>query len=144
MNDKERRRTYKIWCGIKDRCSNPRTRIFRHYGGKGIFLCARWQKFENFLADMGVCPSGLEIDRIDNSKGYEPGNCRWATRQQQCRNYSRNVLLSFRGETKTMIEWSEILSLPYHTLKKRVQAYGWSVDRALTSPVRQHKVYEFT
>jgi hypothetical protein len=71
---------------MKQRCVNPKDQGFANYGGRGIALCDRWHRFENFLEDMGEAPAGLSIDRIDNDCGYEPGNCRWATRAEQNRN----------------------------------------------------------
>lgn len=82
---------YRCWSSMKSRCSNPRHRGFKDYGGRGISVCDRWQVFENFLADMGPRPSdGHSIDRYPNNDGnYEPENCRWATAKQQIDNRRR-------------------------------------------------------
>jgi hypothetical protein len=68
------------------RCTNPNATAFEHYGGRGIGICDHWRDFENFLADMGERPEGKSIDRIDNDRNYEPGNCRWATQSEQNSN----------------------------------------------------------
>lgn len=78
--------TYWIWSGMKSRCNNPKVKIYPWYGGRGIKVCERWNKFQNFLEDMGERPDKLELDRINNDGNYEPGNCRWVTKQVNFNN----------------------------------------------------------
>lgn len=89
--DGRQTRTYRIWSNMKARCLNPNSGCFKHYGARGIIVCERWRNsFEDFLADMGECPPGLEIDRKDVDGNYEPGNCRWATDVEQSNNMRNN------------------------------------------------------
>jgi hypothetical protein len=80
---------YESWCAMWARVRSKKGRRFRDYGARGIGACNRWLSFEAFLADMGPRPIGLTLDRIDNNRGYEPGNCRWATSAQQSANQRR-------------------------------------------------------
>jgi hypothetical protein len=77
---------YAAWKNMRRRCSDPTHENYQRYGGRGIKVCARWESFENFLADMGERPEGKEIDRKDNNGNYEPGNCRWVTHAENVRN----------------------------------------------------------
>jgi len=83
---------YTSWLAMKQRCTNPKTKQYHDYGGRGIAVCERWQDFENFYADMGPRPKNTTLDRVDNEKGYFKENCRWATRNDQQRNQRTNVL----------------------------------------------------
>jgi hypothetical protein len=128
---------HKTWLSMKNRCLNPNDTRFADYGGRGITICDKWENsFETFYADMGPRPEGCSIDRIDVDGDYEPSNCRWATDTEQRRNKRNNHLITHKGETKTLAEWSEITNIKYATLKIRINKLKWPVERALTEPVR--------
>lgn len=130
---KTKTRTHRIWQNMRGRCRNPNLPDFKHYGGRGITVCERWNVFENFLADMGECPPGLSIDRIDVNGNYEPGNCRWATQKEQTNNQRKNVRLTLNGRTQTLQQWADELKLDASMIRWRLDE-GWSVERALTEP----------
>lgn len=123
---------YKAWCAMIERCQSNHP-ASKNYYRRGITVCERWKhSFPNFLTDMGRKPSPrLTLDRIDNDGNYEPGNCRWATREEQGRNKRSNRLITFRGETLCMADWSRRTGLHPMTLRRRLSA-GWPVERALT------------
>lgn len=129
--------TYKTWQHIIGRCTNPRDKRWPQYGGRGIFVCPEWRDFAAFLADMGEKPEGTSIDRIDNDGPYTKENCRWATQKVQTRNYSRNVRITYKGESLVLQDWAERLNLPRNTLWNRLVTLGWDVDRAFTTPPRR-------
>ena len=132
---------HRAWTGIKTRCLNRACSSYANYGGRGIRVCERWMCFENFLLDMGLRPSPEHsIDRIDNSGNYEPNNCRWATRQEQSINRRTNVLLEFRGEIKTIMEWSQEKGIKYDTLLARIKRYGISGDDLFKANLRKKVV----
>jgi len=112
---------YRVWRGMKDRCFNPNSASYADYGGRGITVCDKWvNSFQAFLADMGPRPDGASIDRIDNNKGYESGNCRWADRITQARNKRNNSLIEHEGETRTLSEWAERAGMPAWKLSQRL------------------------
>ncbi len=90
--------------------------------------------FNNFFADMGERPEGMTIERIDNNKGYYPENCKWATAKEQENNRSNNNRIEYKGETKTITQWSEQYGISHQTLRHRLNKRGMTMDEALTSP----------
>lgn len=133
----KRTRIYVIWKNMVQRCCNPKSDKYEYYGGRGIKVCDRWKIFENFLSDMG-CPAGrLSLDRHPNVNGdYEPNNCRWATNKEQANNKRNNRLIEFNGEIMTMAQWSNATGISYGTLKRRLNSNNWTIERALTMPIR--------
>lgn len=129
---------YRCWVNMKTRCTNSHVAAYSNYGGRGIAMCDRWlNSFEDFLADVGRCPgTGYSLDRIDNARGYEPGNVRWVTAAEQSRNMRKNKLVTYEGVTQPLVVWAEKLNLPYQTLYARIVKAGWSVERAFTAPVK--------
>jgi hypothetical protein len=125
--------TYAVWRSMLSRCTNPNAKDYPRYGGRGITVCDRWRVFENFLADMGPRPDGLTLERENGARGYEPGNCKWATPTAQARNRSSNVLVTHGGHTATVAEWAERTGLERKTLEYRLRA-GWPAERALSTP----------
>lgn len=99
-------RLYNIWCSMRQRCNDVNHHKYYAYGFRGVKVCDRWNKFENFLEDMKEPPTPKHsIDRIDNNGDYEPSNCRWATNYEQANNTRNNIIIEFNGETKTLSEW---------------------------------------
>jgi hypothetical protein len=120
-----------------DRCHNPNSKSWGRYGGRGITVCEKWrQGFWFFVDDMGPRPSPLHsLDRFPDRNGnYEPGNVRWATPKQQQRNRNVTWEVEFRGGTKPLSEWAELLGLNYRTVQARIWKRGWTVEQALTTP----------
>jgi hypothetical protein len=118
---------YKIWASMIQRCTKP----VKNYGARGIKVCVRWRKFENFYADMGPRPSPKHsIDRIDNDGNYEPSNCRWATRSEQAFNRRARSAITFAGRTQSMAQWAREVGIPRVTLFQRLQK-GWPLEKAI-------------
>lgn len=126
---------YKIWCRMKDRCLNPKDAAYENYGGRGIAVCERWRlSFTAFLADVGRRPSKkYSLDRIDNDKGYEPGNVRWATRQEQAKNSRHVRLVTVNGETMCVEDWSRRTGVSSRAIVKRLNK-GMSPKDAVSLP----------
>ena len=130
---------YKTWSSMLNRCENPNAQEFDRYGARGIAVCDRWHDLECFLQDMGRRPSSKHsIDRINNNGDYEPGNCRWATRQTQQNNLRSNRIVSFGGKSLTVAQWARDVGCSWSVIFCRLER-GWTVERALTQPVRVYR-----
>ena len=129
---------YNSWDSMIQRCTNPNNDHFADYGGRGIRICQAWhENFMVFYEDLGSRPGPeYSLERIDNDGNYEPGNCRWATQKQQCRNTRTNRNLTHNGKTLCVAAWAEQLGMSRFTLYNRLRS-GWSVKKALTTPVEK-------
>ena len=130
---------YWVWNGMRSRCSDPKNKHFKDYGGRGITVCQEWcgdvQVFFSFAMSHGWQP-GLEIDRENNDGNYEPGNCRFVTRTENCHNTRANLRITAFGETKCLAEWlkDSRCAVRSRTLRKRIIDLGWDGDRAMSEP----------
>lgn len=126
---------YTTWLHMRERCKNPKCKDYGRYGGRGISVCERWNSFENFFSDMGDRPRGLTLERKDSNKNYTPENCKWASRAEQSKNKSSSKILTHNGKTQCASVWAEELGINRYTIYNRIGRYGWSIERALTTPV---------
>ena len=135
-------RLYNIWKSMRQRCRDPKTNRAKYYHDKGIRVCEEWEDYATFRewAFAAGYTDELSIDRINPDGNYEPDNCRWVTPKTQANNQTTNRLLTFNGETKTMSQWAEYAEIPQDTFKRRIYK-GWSIEKAITTPVRRHKPY---
>lgn len=133
-------RLYGIWRNMKQRCSNQKASKFQNYGGRGICVCNEWQDYVPFhkWAIANGYRDDLTIERIDNDGDYSPSNCRWAAYRQQNFNKRDNRLIAYNGVTKPLGEWAALRGIKWTTLRSRLDDYGWSVEKALTTPVGKH------
>lgn len=118
--------TYRTWRSMKERCLNPRNPVFRYYGARGIAVCERWMKFENFFADMGERPVGMSLDRIDGEGHYEPDNCRWATDLTQAFNQSQTKPVVFHGKVMSFSQAAREIGRVPATLREFASEHGLS------------------
>lgn len=127
-NAKRRHPLQSLYDSMIYRCYNDKCTQFADYGGRGIRVCDKWlpnqpyaQGFWNFVADMDKRPDGTTIDRINNDGGYEPSNCRWATRAEQQRNRKNNVMLTYRGKTQCAKDWAIEIGVADNTILHRIK-----------------------
>lgn len=128
---------YKAWRAAISRCYNPNANRYETYGARGIRVCREWRRdFLRFLTDMGTCPDGYSLDRIDNDGNYSPGNCRWIPRNQQSRNQTRNRRITLNGRTMILADWAREFGISGILIHKRIKDLGWSIKDAVTRHVR--------
>ncbi len=138
------KRLNRIHRSMIQRCYNKKREDYERYGGRGITICKEWytpgthtgwRNFRDWALTHGYSDE-LTIDRIDNSKGYTPENCRWATYKTQANNRRNTRLLTYKGETKTLIKWCEELKIDYHRMEMRIYVLNWPVTKAFETPIR--------
>ena len=130
-----KKRLYKIWNSMKKRCLNPNDQAYEYYGGRGIIVCDEWKNSYEAFRDWALVngyKNNLSIDRINNSKGYSPDNCRWATMKEQSNNTRRNRIITHNNETHTIAQWNEILGFPKKLIYNRLQR-GWAIEKTLST-----------
>lgn len=131
-------KAYISWNNMISRCLNPSTPCYEHYGGRGITVCKEWLKFENFLSDMGERPIGLSLDRIDNSRGYYPRNCRWINQREQTNNTRKNRLFIAKGPNG-----EEELAKNQSRFARKYNLSVKSINYCLRGKQKQYKGWEF-
>jgi hypothetical protein len=117
--DRSKTKEYSSWRAMKHRCENPAHDSYKYYGGRGIKCAEEWESFENFIEDMGVCPPGYSLERIDNNGDYFPENCKWASRAEQNRNRRDNIWLTANGRTQIQADWARELGVTEGAIHKR-------------------------
>jgi hypothetical protein len=128
---------YNTWNQLRLRCNGKTAEGRKYYVPRGIGYDPRWEDFDTFWDDMNVgWDKGLSLDRIDNNSGYSKENCRWATKKTQANNRKNAHLFTFNGDSKTLTDWSPVVNIKRSTLSMRIYASGWSIEKALTTPVQ--------
>lgn len=130
-------RLYKIWTSMRERCYRKGHTHYKDYGGRGITVCEEWLEYLPFKewASASGYKDGLTIDRIDNNGNYEPSNCRWVTIKEQANNKRTNHIVHYKDTEYTLSQLAEKVGIKQTTLRERLNM-GWSVERAVETPVR--------
>ena len=129
--------TYYAWTNMRSRCNNAKVKGYENYGGRGITVCERWSRFKNFMADMGVRPPGMTLERKDNDKGYSPENCIWASRREQALNRRRTVWIEYEGIRLCAKDWAGRLGASLPNFRARAETRGWDYVAAIKSYATQ-------
>ena len=135
--DGKKTRLYNIWIRMKQRCFDTNSSDYNRYGGRGITVCPEWNEkyatFYEWATENGYLDN-LTIERKNNNGNYEPGNCLWILPKDQAKNRRNNHLISFRGETKILMDWSRQSGIDQALLRYRIK--HWGIERAFTTTVR--------
>lgn len=137
--------TYCEWVDMRRRCYDKNNGSYEHYGERGITVCDRWNpdnggSFANFLKDMGEYTKGMSIDRIDNNNDYFLKNCRRSTPKEQTRNRRNTKIITYNIKTQCLQAWADEYKINYYTLWTRIYKYGWSIEKAFTTPVKKRRL----
>ena len=140
-----RTKLFNKWCKIKARCNYEKHKSYKDYGGRGIKMCEEWENdfgaFRDWAYANGYDENDkfLQIDRIDNNKGYSPENCRWTTPKENCNNRRNNHIIEYNGQKHTLSEWLDAIEgIKRQTVEKRI-CKGWSAEKAFNTPCRYTK-----
>lgn len=130
---------HQVWLDARQRCRNIKNKNYHNYGGRGIIFDESWDSFEVFYTDMAYGYSkGLELDRIDNNKGYSKDNCRWVTRKQNLRNTRRNRIIEYKGVSYCVEDFCRLSNTNPNTVYGRLNK-GYSLDESLSSTIFREK-----
>lgn len=136
---------YGTWKRMNQRCHNPNNPDFKHYGGRGLEVCPEWKpNFKAFYKHIGPKPHNkTSVERIDNNRGYEPGNVRWATQEEQTNNCRSNRCITFSGKTYTAAQWAKKLNVTSYMIRRRLDR-GWSIEKTLNAPFQHSRIHAIT
>lgn len=131
------KRLYRIWHNMKQRCKNQNNHNFERYGGRGITFCKEWENYKNFKkwSEENGYEENLFLDRINNDGDYCPENCRWVDSDIQMNNTRRNVFVEYKGEKFTLAQLAKKYNLKYSTLQTRIKKLGYSIEKAVETPM---------
>jgi len=125
--------TWRSWRSMRQRCNNKNHTTYSNWGGRGITICPEWEDFIVFVKEMGVRPTGMTLERIDNDGNYHKENCKWATALEQSNNRRNNTRYEYCGHNLTSTQWAERVGISRQLIDHRINKAGWSIEKALTT-----------
>ena len=132
-----RTKVFRVWAQMIQRCTNPNDKKYRRYGGRGITIAPEWMDFAVFNRDMGSRPPGTSLERLDNDGPYAAFNCIWGTVEEQSNNRSTNRTFVIGGQKMTIAQIARHIGIQDRTLRERLTRYGWTLERAISTPPRK-------